>query len=300
MKILGTGLNGLVGSRIVELLNNSCEFENLSLNTGVDITNPNILFKKFKNSNATIVLHLAGKTDVDSCEKDKEFDARFFKNESPVGEKTAWSVNVTGTKNIVDACKKTNKRLIYISTDFVFDGKNCPENGYSEKDIPNPINWYGKTKYEGEALVKNSGLEFLIMRIAYPYRSNFERKDFVRSLIDGFRNNKLLTMIEDHIITPTFIDDIAYAFDFLVKNNQTGIFHVTGSQFLSPLDCAFQIAETFNFNKSLIAKTTREEYFKNRALRPFCLSLKNDKISKLGIKMRGFKEGLIELKRQMI
>lgn len=110
MKILGTGLNGLVGSRIVELLKDKYEFENLSLSTGVDITDRNIVLEKIKSSDAEVVLHLAAKTDVDGCELDK-----------PLGEKgEAWKINVKGTQNIADGCLKFNKKLIYISTDFAF------------------------------------------------------------------------------------------------------------------------------------------------------------------------------------
>ena len=141
MKILGTGLDGLVGSRIIELLSGKHEFENLSLSTGADITDRNAILQKIKNSDAQIMLHLAAKTDVDGCELDK-----------PLGEKgDAWKINVFGTQNVVDGCSESNKKIIYISTDFVFDGT---KEAYSEEDAPNPVNWYGQTKFLGEMEVK--------------------------------------------------------------------------------------------------------------------------------------------------
>lgn len=279
MKILATGLSGLVGSRIEELLNDKYTFESSEVN----IEDKEKILEKVTSSNSEIVLHLAAKTDVDGCEKDKELGEN--------GE--AWRVNVAGTKNIVDACLETNKKLIYISTDFVFDGES--KTPYSEENKGNPINWYGKTKYEAENIVKNSNLDFLILRIAYPFRKNFTKNDFARKLVDLISQGTKVSMVTDHIMTPTFIDDIAYALESLIENKTRGVFHVVGSQFVSPYDCAIKIADTFGFDKSLISQTTREEFFKNRATRPFYLGLKNDKIGELKIKMRTFEEGLKEL-----
>ncbi|MFH1832573.1 MAG: SDR family oxidoreductase [Candidatus Levyibacteriota bacterium] len=287
MKILGTGLSGLIGSRLVELLD-EYEFENLSRETGFDIIDKEKLIENINSSDASIIFHLAAKTDVDECEKDKSLGEN--------GE--AWKINVLGTENVVQACQLSKKKLIYVSTDFVFDGRNPPSDGYSEDENPNPINWYSKTKFEGEKIVQNSNLDWIIIRLAYPYRSNFVKKDFVRLLIEKFNKNEKLAMVTDHIMTPTFIDDIAGAFDILIKQNQKGIFHVVGSQSLTPYDAACLIAKIFDFDASLIEKTTREEFFKGRAPRPFNVSLGDDKIRRLGVRMKTFEEGLLEIKKQ--
>lgn len=285
MKILGTGLTGLVGSRIVELLSDRCEFES----SEVDITSRDEISKKVQASKASIVLHLAAKTDVDSCELDKELKDQ--------GE--AWRVNVLGTENVALACSRTNKKLIYVSTDFVFDGENPPDGGYSEEEVPNPINWYGQTKYEGEKIVQGSNTHWAIVRIAYPYRACFKRNDFARSIISKLQRGEKITAITDHVMTPTFIDDIAGALETLIFKNATGIFHLVGRQFVSPFEAAVLISDVFSFDKNLIQKTTRDEYFKNRTQRPFNLSLRNDKIKQLGVKMRTFGESLQEIKRQL-
>lgn len=286
MKILGTGLTGLVGSRVVELLKDKYEFENLSRSSGVDIENKSQVLEKISSSDAQIVLHLAGKANVDGCELDK-----------PLGkEGEAWKINVEGTRNVADACSQTNKKIIYISTDFVFDGtKDC----YSEEDVPNPINWYAQTKYEGEKIVQGLKTPWIIVRIAYPYRVQFERSDFVRAIFKRLREGSPVAAVTDHIFTPTFVDDIAFALEALVNNNAQGIFHVVGSQSLTPLNAALLIAKTFGLDQNLISKTTRKEFFKDRAERPFQLRLKNDKITKLGIRMRTFEEGLNEIKLQL-
>lgn len=283
MTILGTGLTGLVGSRIVELLGNSYQFESSS----ADITNKEDITTKINSSNAEVVLHLAAKTNVDDCEKDKD--------KGKEGE--AWKINVDGTRNVSEACLASGKKLIYISTDFVFDGeKNAP---YTEEDVPHPINWYAKTKYEGEKAVQDICKDYLIARIAYPYRAKFERNDFARAIYSRLNQGQPVAAIEDHFFNPTFIDDVALGLDILLKAKSAGIYHLAGAQCLSPYDAAFLIADTFSLDKSLISKTTREEFFKDRAPRPFKLAMKNAKIEKLGFKTRTFEEGLQEIKKQL-
>lgn len=289
MKILGTGLDGLVGSRIVELLRDKYEFENLSISTGVDITDRAVVLERIKNSEAQIVLHLAAKTNVDGCELDKL-----------LGEKGgAWKINVEGTRNVADACSNSNKKIIYISTDFIFDGENPPDGGYSEKDRANPVNWYAQTKYEGEKIIQNLITQWLIIRIAYPYRATFERLDFMRAILKRLQGGLPVAAIEDNIFTPTFIDDIVFAIDALVKNDSSGIFHVVGSQSLTPYDAALLIAEIFGLEQKLVSKTTGKEFFKDRAQRPFQSLIKNDKITELGVRMKTLEEGLREIKRQI-
>ena len=287
MNILATGLNGLVGSRIVEILSDF-EFENISRSTGVDITNKNALLDAFGKSDAKYVMHLAAKTDVDACERDKALGEH--------GE--AWKINVDGTQNMVDACQQTGKKFIYISTDFVFSGEDTPEDGYTEESMPNPINWYGATKYEGEKRVMKSSIPWIIVRPAYPYRAEFPKLDFVRAIRNRLQQHQPILGVTDHVFCPTFIDDIAVAFKVLIQQNVTGIYHVVGSQSLTPFDAAILIAQTFGQDTSLISKTTREAFFKGRAPRPFNLTLNNGKIEQLGGKMRTFEEGLVTIKQK--
>jgi dTDP-4-dehydrorhamnose reductase len=284
MKIFTIGGSGLVGSRITELFAEKYELSNLSKSNGCDITDPSSLDIIKYDQEHEIVILLAAKADVDGCESDRE-----------LGENgDAWKINVKGVQNVADACRNTGKKLIYISTDFVFNGENTPENGYTEEDVPDPINWYAKTKHRGEEIVKNSGLPFIIARIAYPYRKDFAPKlDFTRAIINRLKNNQPVVAIEDHIFTPTFIDDIAYALNKLIDTDQNGIFHVTGSQSLTPLECAIHIAEIFGYDKSLISKTNRAEYFKGKAPRPFNVAMNNAKIVNLGVKMKSLQEGLL-------
>jgi dTDP-4-dehydrorhamnose reductase len=291
-----------VGSRLVELLGDAYEFEALSRAGGVDILNKEAVLGAILSSEAKLILHMAAKTHVDGCETDKLRDEEILglktsaeQENAWIKEQTAWAVNVSGTQNIVEACQKTKKKIIFLSTDFIFDGK---KRSYSEEDEPDPINWYAKTKYEAEKLVQSSGLDYIIARIAYPYRAFFERNDFVRVLIEKLQKGEQLKMVTDHVMTPTFIDDIVNALDILIRLEQKGIFHVVGSQTITPHDGAIKIAKEFGLNETLISKTTRREYFAGKAQRPFCLHLKNDKIGKLGIEMSTFEKGIIEVRNQ--
>jgi dTDP-4-dehydrorhamnose reductase len=291
MKILGTGLTGLVGSRIVELLEDKYEFENLNGSAGTDITNNQSVKSLFEKSNAQVVLHLAAKTNVDECEKDQALGQN--------GE--TWKINVEGTRNIADSCLKTNKKLIYVSTDFVFDGENPPVGGYSENDPTGPVNWYAQTKYEGEKIVEQLKIPWIIARVAYPYRaqSKSTKSDFFRIVLNRLKKDEPILAVDDHVFTPTFIDDIAFAVNTLIEKNSQGIFHIVGSQSLTPFDAANLIADKSGLAKSKINATTRSEFFKNRAPRPFQLALNNDKITELGVRMRTFEEGLNEILKQL-
>ncbi len=288
-KVFGIGISGLVGSRFTQLLQDRYTFTNLSLDTGVNIVDSTTLAIVKDNTDIPIVFHLAAKADVDGCEKDKI-----------LGENgDAYKINVLGTKNVVEACRKNRKMIVYVSTDFVFGDRE--KNPHQEEDQPDPVNYYGWTKYKGEEIVKESGLPYLILRIAYPYRSSFPlKKDFMRGIKEKLENRQKIMAITDHFMTPTFIDDIVAAFDMLITKKATGVFHVVGSEFITPYGAALKIARAYNLDVSLIEKTTREAFFAGRAKRPFNLAISNDKIQRLGVHMKRFDEGLLEIKNQLL
>jgi len=286
-KIIGTGLNGLIGSRITKLITDY-NFENLSLETGVNILDKKIVEERIYKSEAEWVFHFAAKTDVDGCEVDK--------NKKEEGD--AWKINVIGTENVINACQISKKKLLYISTDFVFDGKE--KKLYKEEDKPNPINWYGNTKFEAEKRVLSSNTHFIICRPSYPYRAVCkEKKDFFHAILDKLVNSEVITSVFDYVFTPTFIDDIADAIKVLIEKDLKGIYHIVGSKPLSPYQGAVKIAEAFSLDKNLVHKINGDAYFNNRAKRPFHAAINNDKISSLGVKMHSFDEGLSIIKKQM-
>lgn len=281
-KLVMLGGSGLVGSRLKELLSVTYDVTSFSLETGVDITRPETLSPLRENSGATL-LHLAAKADVDACEKDQS-----------MGENgDAWRINVLGTENVARACSDAGHRMIYVSTDFVFDGANTPSGGYGEEDAPNPTNWYATTKYEGEKRTQSASASNVIMRISYPYRAKFDAKsDFVRALLSRLRAGQEVKAVTDHLMTPTYIDDIAKGIDAIIRKRFEGIIHVVGSSSLSPFDACIAIARAFSLENPTITKVKRAEFFHGRAPRPFNLTLKNDKIKHLGVQMMTFEEGL--------
>ena len=123
------------------------------------------------------------------------------------------------------------------------------------------------------------------------------KKDFFRTFKSYLESNKPLSMIVDSLMTPTFIDDIAFGLKYLFNNYRSEIFHLVGSQSISPYDAAIKVAETFGLDKSLIGKTTYEEYVKGKARLPQFATIKSNKNNFW--KMKTFSEGLEEIKKQL-
>lgn len=286
MKILGTGLNGLFGSRIVELLSEQFEFENVSRSTGVDITNFDQVLQAVKASSAECVLHLAAYTDVKTAEAQKDLGS----------ESEAWKINVIGTQNVAKACEVTNKKMIHFSTDLVVGGDEMPEGGFTEEASYNPLNFYAETKVEGEKIVKSLSSPWIILRPAYPYRNDFSKPDFVRFFKKTLTDQKPIAVLTDRVISPTYVDDVAVAIETLLKNGATGLYNSVGSQILSIYDAVNLIAKVFGLDSSLIGKTTRAEFLVSRPMEPFYSALNNAKIRKLSVNMHSFEEGLQMLK----
>ena len=266
-----------------------------------------------------IIIHAGGLTNVDYCETNP-------------GE--TYKVNVKGTENLRACCRfganpawtdelttvLHTSRLVYISTDFVFNGaigefaekyhpmfvskKKVEEDSkkmdYSENDEPAPINFYGRTKFLSEKLIKNSGLEYLIARVSILYSSN--GKNFVNWAIDKLKRGEKFEAIIDHIGTPTLIDDIAVALEKLIEKNKTGIYHVAGFEGLSRYEMALRIADVFGFGKQLIKPVKYlDSKMKDQqaALRPKNTSLSTTKLKNGGILMSNFTEGLLKIEKQI-
>ncbi len=276
LKIALTGADGLVGSRIIELLKNDFEFIPLPQKS-MDITNKEQVNNALKNLNYDIFLHLAAYTNVPGAETNKEL---------------CFKINCDGTKNVFEVVTQKRKKFIYISTDFVFDGVKPP---YYEDSPPNPTSAYGASKYEGEKIVQDQAM---IVRISYPYRANFElKKDFFRTFKSYLENKKPLSMIIDSLMTPTFIDDIANGFKYLFNNYSNDVFHLIGTDSLSPYDAGLLVASEFNLDKSLIEKTSYQEYIEGKAPLPQFATIKSKKNN--FYKMKTFEQGLEEIKKQL-
>lgn len=288
--ILGTGLSGMIGSRLVELFGSEFEFVNLDLTTGVDITQVETVETMLKKYPATTVIHLAAFTDVSkACAETGNKDGLVYK------------VNVLGTKNIAEACKKYVHYLIHISTDFIFDGQNPPATGYAETDSPHPIEWYGQTKLWAEEEVTKSGCRHVILRTAFPFRAKFDLKpDLVRNIITNLTKNTLHPMFSDQIITPTFIDDLCEVFKIFITKQPTGIYHCVGSTALSPFELAQKIAQVFAIKTEIKSISFKDWPQTDPRPRQQFLRVSNAKLFQdFGYKMKTIDEALQIIKSQL-
>lgn len=236
--VLTTGLNGLVGSKLAKDFGTYYHFENLDLlhpTLPVDITKYDQIMSRFEaNPSAQFVAHFAAYTDVTGAWNQR-------------GDKTgvAYQVNVQGTKNLIAACKATEKHLIHISTAYVFDGEKSES--YTEADSVKPLEWYGETKALAEEAVMSSDVPWTVLRIDMPFRSDaFAKIDFAHRVIKGIVDGKLYPQFTNHFVGPTFIDDFAKVIDFVIRTKTTGLFHASSGERWSDYDFAVAVNEIHN------------------------------------------------------
>lgn len=262
--IIATGLNGLVGSKFVELFSPAYQFDRLDASdkeNPVDITNFEQVMAVFSRSQAQSVVHLAAYTNVSGAWEQRDDKSG-----------PAYMVNVEGTRNIVKACQETGKHLIHISTAYVFNGEKADR--YVETDPVSPIEWYGQTKAWAEEVVTNSNLDWTILRIDQPFRSDpFPKLDLAHRIVAGLRDGSLYPQFIDHFFGPTLIDDFAKVIDWSARTKSGGIFHATSGEKWSDFDFASLINQQLQVggvvNPGLLAdylKTLHRPYQKNTAL----------------------------------
>jgi len=277
------GASGFVGKVFFNRFNR--EFE--TIGTFHDKKNPGMLpldINKsadvklfFKENKPEVIFHLAAITDVDLCERKPEL---------------AHKVHAEGAENVASAAKEYGARLVYISTDFVFDGK---KGNYTETDFPNPANVYGKTKFLGEKMVEKVE-DHVIVRICMPYSSQYSSGKYIGWVIDKLENKEIVTAFADQIRTPTHAENLAECMCMLAETKYNGILNVCGGTALSMYEAALEIASVFDFDKSLI-KPVKGSEAGFAAFRPLNTSLSTAKARKMGFPIRGFREGIVEVKK---
>jgi dTDP-4-dehydrorhamnose reductase len=233
--VIGTGLSGLIGSRFQQLFGDTFSFKNLDLSTGIDITDAAMVEQAVASNPAEVIIHLAAFTNVSAAHEQTDDKSGL-----------CYRINVEGTNTIAKAAAKYGKHLIHISTDFVFDGTK--DGAYTEEDIPTPIEWYGRTKLWAEEAVKAvMPLEkWVILRLAYPYQAHPSRPDFLAGMMDKLTNDSLPPAFTDHVITPTYADDLCQVFAFCITHRPNGIYHAVGSSSHSDFEIAQMVKEKFD------------------------------------------------------
>lgn len=251
LKILVTGASGLVGHKVVEIaLKKGHEVYSLyrehAVNMGVplmlDIADEEKLLKTVSRIKPDAIIHTAAYTDVDGCEANRGI---------------AWRVNADATKKIALASAENSSHMIFISTDYVFDG----EKGlYLEDDKPNPINYYGFTKLKGEEFVKEYAAEWCIARTSVIYGWSLTGKlNFATWLINNLRQGREIKAITDQYVSPTLNTNLAQMLLEIVERNITGVLHTAGATRVSRYEYALKLAEAFSLDRELVKPATMSD-----------------------------------------
>ncbi len=297
MKILLTGANGLIGQKIlhcitgeenVQVIATSKIASRIDLHQNfvfetLDITDKKTGEKIFEKYEPNIIINCAAMTQADECENDR---------------KKCREVNIAGVRKLLELAADNKSFFLQLSTDFVFNGKNGP---YKEEDPPDPVSYYGNTKWEAEKLIRNSGLSYAIVRtiLVYGFLKSASRKNLVTWVLESLKNGQKIKVVSDQIRTPALAEDVASGCISILKNRHEGIFHIGGKDTMSPYDMAIQTANFFNLDVSLIERVSTS-FFPQPAKRPLITGLCIDKAKKeLNYKPHSFQEGLMIIKSQL-
>lgn len=296
MRVLVTGANGLLGQKLCELLDAEPGVElsatsrgasRLSLRRGtfhsLDVTRQTEVDQVLDLVRPEVVIHTAAMTQVDQCETDRD---------------ACWLNNVTAVKWVGEAAERVGAYLIHLSTDFVFDGSHGP---LDEMDEPNPISYYGESKLASERVVEELRTPWAIIRtvLVYGVTPGQSRSNIVLWVKKNLEEGKVIRVVNDQWRTPTLAEDLAVGCWLAAKKKATGLFHVSGSEMMTPYDIAVRTAEHFGLDKTLIHVTNSTE-FKQPASRPPKTGFIIEKARReLGYEPRTFREGLALVAAQL-
>lgn len=288
-KLLVTGASGLLGTWTTGLAERNYNVTPTDViepahpnAVKADITDAECVHHLFQEAKPELVIHAASETNVDRCETERE---------------RAWKINVVGTRNIADGCLEIGAKLVCISTDYVFDGE---KQFYSEDDAPNPIDFYGLTKLEGERQVMRRCRNWAVLRTSVLYGRHPTKQDFATWIINKLRQNQEITVVDDHFNTPTLAENLALMALEVAARDLQGIFHTSGCERISRFEFARKIAEAFNLDSKLIKPIKMSELKAWIAKRPKDSSLNTAKIQKeLRTKPLSINEGLSKLREEL-
>ena len=278
MKILVTGADGQLGRALQKVLpENETVF---TTRKDLDITNKKQVVQQIASVRPDFVIHTAAYTDVDGCEKNP---------------KLANNINFEGTKNITKACEKVGATLIYISTDFVFDGKK--KTPYKENDATHPLQVYGKSKLAGEKEVQKLP-KYYIIRTSWLFgptsrEASRGKSNFVQTILALAKKHVEIKVVSDQIGCPTYAKDLSkeikkLIYDIRNKKYESKILHVTNSGETSWADFAKEIIKQKKLNTKIIPITTAQR----QKIRPDSAPRPKYSVLKPSVKMRNWKEAL--------
>lgn len=234
----------------------------------LDITDRDAVFAAVRELSPDAVVHCAAWTAVDLAE---DSDKR----------ELVMAINAGGTKNIADACKENNCKMVYISTDYVFDGKGTSPWEPDCKDY-SPLNVYGKSKLEGELAVSGTLNKYFIVRIAWAFGTN--GNNFIKTMLTVGKNHDTVRVVNDQIGTPTYTYDLARLLVDMIETEKYGYYHATNEGgYISWYDLTCEIYRQAGYTTKVIPVTT-EEYGLSKAARPFNSRLDKSKLVENGFK----------------
>lgn len=277
MKFLITGATGQLGQEWVHFFDKKKISYVAFSSDELDITDSKKVNQKLSEIKPDVVINCAAYTDVDGAESESNI---------------AFLVNETGVKNLVNACKSVDAKLVHFSTDYVFSGseedqKKYP-NGYPEDAETNPINVYGKSKESGENVIQQSDIEWMLIRVSWlcgQFGNNF-----VKTMLRLGAERDELRVVDDQIGCPSVAFDVVKKTYELLEEGSTGIFHISSDGKISWADFAEEIFKQSGLEVKIERITSAEYPF--TATRPMFTLLSNQKIKKTGIFPLPWKSGL--------
>jgi dTDP-4-dehydrorhamnose reductase len=297
MKILVTGSNGLLGQKLTDYYKTQSSIQLIATARGedrypdkggyiyesLDITIKAEVETIVTKHKPDVIINTAAMTNVDACESDREgCDA----------------LNVNAVQYLVDAANVVNAHLVQVSTDFIFDGTHGP---VLENEQPNPLSYYGHSKLKGEQIVMNSSKSWAILRtvLVYGVVSDMSRSNIVLWAKGNLEQGKTLNVVGDQFRTPTLAEDLAQGCALAAAQKATGVYNISGSDFMSVFDLVYRVASFWKLDKSLLNLSTSEG-IKQPAKRPPITGFIIDKAkTELGYKPHTFEEGLALLDKQL-
>jgi len=242
LKFLVTGSAGLVGQQVVKYLSKSnqvfsCYNESkpeYGDSVKMDLKNYEMISSVLTEIKPDVVIHLGAMTGVDLCEKEKT---------------SASEINTKATEIIAKECSKLNSFLVYVSTDYVFDGNFGM---YKEDDVANPLGFYGKSKLEGEKAVQNFSTNWCIARTSTPFGLHPTKKSFPVWVIENLQKQKQIDVLIDQFTSPTYIPNLSRMLIEISERRITGIIHVAGASKISRYQMASMVSDKLNLDGTLL------------------------------------------------
>ncbi|RSK45909.1 SDR family oxidoreductase [Hymenobacter perfusus] len=291
MKILVTGSNGLLGQKLIALLQQQAGVEVVATSRGankmaalypevrfvaLDVANREQVQQVLQQEKPSHLLHTAAMTNVDECE---------------LQQAECWQQNVTAVQYLVEACEQQHIHLLHLSTDFVFSGIEGP---LREDAEPAPVNFYGQSKLAAEQLVQHCQTPWAILRtvLVYGVAHEYGRTNIVLWVRDSLQAGKPINVVNDQFRTPTLAEDLAQGCWLAARHNATGIYHLSGRELYTPYQMAMQVAAFFGLNVALITPVDAST-FSQPAKRPLRTGFVISKAEgDLGYYPRSFAEGI--------